>query len=224
MRLRDMRAIALAFLFMPPALAHAGTSLFIDDAAVTPAGHCQVESWARAYSPGREFTVVPACNIAGTEFGVGLSHYSQPVSSNTWSVGIKHLFRDIDTQSWGMAVSLGASRDDMPERTTNWSVNVPISIALDANHDALLHANVGLSKNHGQHAAVTGGVGLELAVAESWNLLGELYGDHHHTVLGQLGLRRALSEHTSLDMLIGHQDEKRSSPWVTLGLNITFPR
>lgn len=224
MPLQDSRATALAFLSLFPALAHAGASLYIDDAAITPAGHCQLESWARAYSPGRELTVAPACNVAGTEFGLGLSHYTQPVASNLWSVGIKHLFRDFDAQPWGMGVSLAASRDDLPERTTSWSANVPVSIALDADHHAVLHANIGWSKSNGRSGAVTGGAGLEFAVSDSWTLLGELYGDHHGTALGQFGLRSALSENASLDMLIGHQDDMDSSPWLTLGLNITFPR
>ncbi len=51
----------------------AGGSLFVDDATLTPSGRCQVETWARAYTPGQELTAVPACTLAGTELSLGIS-------------------------------------------------------------------------------------------------------------------------------------------------------
>lgn len=203
--------------------AHAGASLLIDDAAITPAGHCQMESWVRSYSPGHELTAVPACNVAGTEFGLGISHYTRPVSSNIWSIGIKHLFREFDAEHWGVGLSVGATQDDLPTRSTSWSANMPVSLTLDAESRVVLHANLGWAKSHSAPETATGGIGLDIPMTHAWTVIAEIYGDHHGTA-GQLGLRRIVTERMSLDMLIGHQESLSSSPWLTLGLNISLPR
>jgi hypothetical protein len=49
-----------AFSLIPVCAARAGASLYVDDAGIVPAGHCQLESWLRASAPGRELSLVPA--------------------------------------------------------------------------------------------------------------------------------------------------------------------
>jgi hypothetical protein len=69
----------------------AGGSLLVDDAAVTPAGHCQLEAWARTYSPGQILATVSACTYAGKEYSVGVSEFLDPRSDPPSSF-------DLDTQ------------------------------------------------------------------------------------------------------------------------------
>lgn len=202
---------------------HAGASLLVDDAAITPAGHCQVESWARVYSPGQELTAVPACNFHGTEFGLGYSHFTQPQTTHLWNPGVKRLFRDFDTHSWGIGLSAGATWDSGADDWTNWSVNVPASIALDPDRNAVVHANVGWNKAHRRHGSVTTGVGIEVVLDAAWTLLAELHDDHRGTTTSQLGVRRAVGDAATFDLLIA-QDGISNSPWLTLGFNVTFPR
>lgn len=58
--MRRKTRLAIAFVLTTLAAeARAGGSLFVDDATVTPSGRCQVETWARAYTPGQELTAVP---------------------------------------------------------------------------------------------------------------------------------------------------------------------
>lgn len=225
LRTRSISMAPLLILLLPLCVleARAGASLFVDDAAITPHGHCQVESWARAYSPGHELTAVPACNFADTEFGLGYSHYNRP-DSRLWNLGVKRLFRDFGTQPWGAGVSLGATWDGDGHRTTGWTANVPVSVALDPDRNVVLHANVGWNKPRTLRGAITGGIGMEFVVAEAWTLLAELYGDHRGTAIGQFGLRRALSEAASFDLLLGHQDGLENGPWLALGFNVAFSR
>ncbi|WP_305805803.1 hypothetical protein [Stenotrophomonas sp. YIM B06876] len=204
--------------------AHAGASLLVDDASITAHGHCQVESWIRAHSPGQELTSVPACNAAGIEFGLGYSHYTQAGTGNLWSLAAKHLFRDFDTQPWGLGLSVNAGWDGNAGRWTNGSVNLPLSIALDPDRKAVLHLNIGWSKPEAQPAALTGGIGSEWVLGPSWTLLAEMYAVHRGPTLAQLGLRHALSNATSLDVLAGHQRGQQGGSWLTLGLNFDFPR
>lgn len=226
MPFKDSRAISMAALVLLSVCAfpaRAGGSLFVDDATITPAGQCQVESWTRAYFPGQEFTAVPACNIANSEFGLGVSHYSHPQSAAFWSVGGKRVFRDAGAHPWGIGLSAGATWDSGADHWANWSVNVPVSVALDTDRNLLLHANVGWINHNGRQGGVTGGVGLEIAMGDAWAVLAEVHDDRSGTTTTQMGVRRALGEAASLDLLVG-QDRLDSGPWATVGYNISFSR
>lgn len=201
----------------------ASASLFVDDATITPTGQCQVESWTRAYFPVQEFTAVPACNFANSEFGLGVSHFTHPKAARYWSVGAKRVFRYVGPQSWGIGVSTGAAWDSSTDRWANWSLNVPVSVALGPNGDLLVHANVGWIKHNGQQGGLTGGVGLEVAMGDAWTGLAEAHDDRKGTTTTQLGVRRALGDAASLDLLVG-QDGLDSGPWLTVGFNISFSR
>jgi hypothetical protein len=177
----------------------------------------------RIYSPGQEFTTVPACNLAGTEFGLGFSHFTHPRATGLWNPSVKHVFRDFDTHSWGIGLSAGAVWGSRADRWANWSANVPVSIALDPDRDVVLHANLGWIKPEGRAGGVTGGIGMEVVLGTSWTLLAEAYDDHRGTAIGQFGFRRAIGDATSLDLLLG-QDGLGNGPWLTLGFNTTFSR
>lgn len=204
--------------------AHAGASLYVDDAAVTPPGQCQAESWARTYFPSYELTSVPACNLAGSEFSLGFGRSSGPASARLWSPGIKHVFREFGPRRWGVGFSLGGSWDARRSRWVGGSLNVPASVALDEDSRIVLHANLGWGKAEGEAGVVTGGVGAEFAPAASWRLLAEVYGDPHGTAAGQLGLRRSFGENVSFDLLVGHEAGLGTGPWLTLGFNFAFAR
>ncbi len=203
-----------------PSLAHAGASLYVDDASVTPRGHCQVESWVRGYAPGTEFASVPACNIRGTEFGLGVNAFGHPSGGPIVNLGVKRTFRDFDAQRWGIAASIGASWDGAHQRFDGWSANVPASVALDADHRTVVHANLGWSKPRHARGRVTRGLGIEQRLDERWSLLGEAYADH--TTVAQIGLRRAIGDSASLDLLAGLRDGTAPASWLTLGFNIAL--
>lgn len=203
-----------------PSLARAGASLYVDDASVTPRGHCQVESWVRGYAPGDEFVSVPACNIRGTEFGMAVSAFDHPSRVPILNLGVKRALRDFDTQRWGIAVSIGASWDSTHRRFDGWNANIPVSVALDADRHTLVHANLGWSMPRHAHGRLTRGIGIEQRLNARWTLLGEAYADH--ATIAQLGLRRAFGENASLDLLGGRQSGATPSSWLTLGFNIVL--
>lgn len=223
MPLKCLLAILMAGLLACAFQAHAGASLLVDDAATTPRGSCQVEAWTRAYAPGQELTAVPACTLAGTEYGLGFSHYANPSHGPVISLGLKRLFRDFDQHDWGLGASLGATWSGAHDRIDGWNINLPASFALDAERQTVLHANLGWTELRDTPGALTGGVGVERVLDERWTLLAEAYGDHRGGFATQLGLRRAINDTASLDLLLGHQDDMKHAPWFTLGLNVLLP-
>lgn len=209
-----------AIVSITPPPARAGASLYVDDASVTPRGHCQVESWMRGYAPGKEFSSVPACNIDGTEFGLGLNHFDHPSSRSIVSLGVKRAFRDFDAQRWGVAASISANWDSAYGRLDGWNANIPVSVALDADRRTVVHANLGWSKLRHAGGRVTRGMGVEQRLGAHWTLLGEAYADRATIV--QVGLRRTLGGNASLDLLGGRQGGPTPSSWLTLGFNIVL--
>lgn len=200
--------------------ARAGASLSVDDAALTPPGHCQVESWARLRASGHELTAVPACHWRGTEFGLGLSHLRPSAGGSTATLGAKRLLRDTDHH--GIGVALGAAWNGNRQRIDSWSAHVPASIALDADRRTVMHANLGWNRPRGLRGAATGGIGIERTLTGDWTLLAEAYGDHRGGRGAQCGARRSLGARASLDLLVGRQ-RGAAGPWVTVGFNVLFP-
>jgi hypothetical protein len=201
--------------------AHAGASLLVDDAAVTPAGRCQVETWARAYSHGQELTAVPACNYAGTEFSLAVSDFFKPGTGPLLNLGAKHLWRDFGQASFGIGTSVGATWNADNERVEILSFSIPASIALDTQRNLVLHANLGWLDTRGIGQGLNGGVGIERVVTAASVLLAEFYVQYDQVRIGQLGLRHAVNDSTNIDVLVGHQDHvANGSTFVTLGFNI----
>ena len=216
--------VALALLAAGAERARAGASLYVDDAAVTPSGQCQVESWARTYFPSQELTAVPACSVAGNEFSLGFSRFSAADSTRLWSPGFKHVLRDAGVRQWSVGLSLGASWDARRGRWVAGALNLPASIAFDEDDRFVLHANLGWGKADGKPGTVTGGLGAEFALDATWHLLAEVYGDPHGTAAGQFGLRRSFGEDLSIDLLAGHEAGLGTGPWLALGVNLAFAR
>lgn len=220
---KHLRATFLVALLSTYALqAHAGASLFVDDATLTPAGRCQVESWARTYTPGQELTAVPACTVDGTEWSLGVSQLHNASSSTLLGPGIKRVFRDFDTHDWGVGLSVGTAWNVTREHLDGWNINVPMTFALDSQRHVVMNTNVGWAQSPGKHGAVTGGIGFEVAVADHWAMLAEAYRDTH--VAGEAGIRRYLSEDASFDVLVGTDHGPQRSGWITVGLNIVLPK
>jgi len=201
--------------------ARAGASLFVDDAAVTAPGHCQVEAWVRGVHHGQEYTAVPACTIADTELSLGYSVNADAETTQLWAPGVKKVLRDLETHPWGLAVSAGATWSGATNRWTDWSINVPVSVALSTHRSVLLHVNVGWAEQAGQSGGLTAGTGLEVALQPAWDLLAEIYEDQRGPTTIQLGLRRSVGQAASVDVLVG-ADRGQNNHWLTVGFNVPF--
>lgn len=221
MKLKPIHAVCLPWLLAARAL-HAGASLYVDDAATTPDGHCQVESWTRVYAPGQEWSALPACARRGVEYSLGVNRFDR-ARETLLTPGIKHTLRDPDGQVWGAAVSLGAVWNAKHDHLDGWSANLPITLALDAQGQTRLYVNFGWNKPRDAHGTPTGGLGLERRLDGRWSLLAETYADGGGDLTWQLGARASFGEAVSMDLLLGRAPDRRPGRWFTLGLNVALP-
>ena len=200
--------------------ANAGGSLLVDDATITPAGRCQIETWVRAFSPGQELSIAPACNRFDTEFSLGITQFFGPEYGPILSLDAKHLWRDFEGDRFGIGTSAGITYSTETDRIVAWTVNVPASFSLDEEQRLMVHVNLGWLELRGARGRATGGVGIEHALAENFSLIAEFYAQDNGLRVGQLGFNYALSDSMNLDVLIGYDDAIDNAPWVTLGLNV----
>lgn len=219
MLLRFTLFLFAAALWAHAGAARAGASLYVDDAATVERGRCQLESWLRTAAPARELTLAPACDIAGTEFGLSHSDYAAPHAPAAQSLGAKRVLH-ASPHGWALAAALGATWTG--HRYDGWNLNLPLTLGPDPHGQRVWHVNLGWNQPLRGRARLTGGVGLEQALAQRWTALAELYADPHGDVGGQLGLRRALGEAASLDLLLGDRARDPRGPWLTLGFNFAL--
>lgn len=211
-------ALPLVAVAMLPFDTRAAASLMVDDAAITDAGRCQLESWARHTDAGAEWTAVPACTFADTEWSLGLSH-QQAASSTQWALGAKRVLRDIDQRRWGLALSAGIGSDWRHLRDDDWGINAPLTLALGARDRTLLHLNLGWARTAAAHGR-TDGIGLEIVTAPHWSLLAETARDATRQRSSQFGMRHELWRGASVDLLAGRVHHQRDGHWITLGFNL----
>lgn len=211
-------ALPLVAVAMLPFDTRAAASLMVDDASITDAGRCQLESWGRHTDAGNEWTAVPACTIAGTEWSLGVSH-QRATAATQRAVGAKRVLRDLDQRRWGVAVSAGVGSDWHRPRANDWNLNAPLTVALGASDRTLLHLNLGWARTAGARGR-TDGVGLEIVAAPHWSLLAETARDATRQRSSQFGVRHELWRGASVDLLAGRMHHQRDGRWLTLGFNL----
>lgn len=218
--------VPLLFVLLPLAglcgspAARAAASLMVDDASITPAGRCQLESWVRLHHRnGQERVAVAACTWAGTEWSLGLGNHSGE-STRDAALGIKRPLPLAGTSPLQLAVALAFDHDLHHTRSRGLSLGLPMSIALGP--ASTVHVEAGLRRQHDARGW-TFGTGLERLLSPRWSVLGELARDVHRDTHVQFGLRRQLPSGSTLDLLHGRALGDARTHWVTLGLNLALP-
>jgi hypothetical protein len=218
--LQRASSIAFAALMMFPLTAGAtGGSYFVDDATVTPAGHCQVESWIRWLPRGSfDATSVPACSNDALEFSATLVGRGGPESSHSEGFGVKHVEGDLgkDGSAWGIAANglLTNGKIAVANLYVPWSVALTDKWVLD------LNAGFQRTETPDWHALI--GAAVEYEVAPGWNAIGEVLRNGARVRTVQAGVRRAITKDLSLDMVVGQTHDRGAEQWLTLGLNAAW--
>ncbi|WP_020182403.1 hypothetical protein [Methylotenera sp. 1P/1] len=207
-----------------PTLVWAGRPFFTDDAGLTTAGKCQVESWVQVnQSDTKDMWTVPACNPSGNfELSLGLNYFqvSQQEDVKSYLLQGKTLFRELEANSWGLGFAAGVIRSGQQSEGTDFAY-FPLSIsALDS--DLMLHLNVGWLRDRTLSAnRSTWGVGAEYALLPKAALFLEAFGDDAQKPLWHSGLNVALlPERIYLNLTYGRNlafaDDNR---FYSIGLN-----
>ena len=221
--------VFFAFGLASPSL-RAARPFVTDDARLTNAGACQLESWTRVYSDSRELWALPACNPSGNlevTLGAGLARTNGQAQTDDYVLQFKTLFQSLTTNGWGMGLAAGTVTHTNPQPGPNGLGNqyiyVPLSRSLDDDR-WIIHHNIGMIRDRasGLYSA-TYGLGGEAQINARLLGIAEVYGDSRGNSFGQVGFRYAIipdlfQVDTTLGNGLGGPNKR---PWISIGLRYT---
>lgn len=223
--------IAAGLVLLQPG-AHAARPMVTDDARITDAHACQVETWNKSTRGGREFWAFPACNPTGNfEITLGANDLPDGTGGRTGDQVLqgKTLFRALETNgyAWGLAAGIVQHGDPLPGqgRTSATYFYVPISASF-ADDKLVVHANVGAQDNRDtRNRPVTYGLGTEINLTPRFALIAETYGDERTRNYYQAGVRIwVVPGRVQIDATRGGQSgDFGESRWWTIGLRLISP-
>ena len=208
--------------------AQAARPMITDDARLTDAGACQVETWVHIHQEQREFWALPACNPGGNfemTFGGALAYADGRKESGAMLVQAKTLFKPLETNGWGIGLAAGYATQPGSEQSGSPYFYIPLSFSL-ADDQLVIHTNLGnLRERETQKNRLTWGIGGELQTTERLYVIAESYGQDKGNAFFQTGLRYwVMPGHVQIDTTygsqFGHSHEER---WISIGLRLITP-
>lgn len=206
----------------------AARPMITDDARLTDAGACQVETWAHLHGSQQEFWALPACNPGGNfELTVGgaLAYADGHQESGALVMQGKTLFKPLETNGYGIGLAAGYAAQPGSAHTGNPYFYVPVSFSL-ADDRVVIHTNLGYTRereNKGNR--LTWGVGSEIYLTPSSFLIAESFGQDKGNPFFQMGLRHwIVPGHVQIDTTYGSRFGAISNEhWFSIGLRLISP-
>ena len=217
----------LALLAMQPT-AQAARPLITDDARLTDAQACQMESWVHLHRARNELWALPACNPGGNfEFTLGgaLSRANGQADSGAILIQGKTLFKTLEPNSYGIGIAAGYATQPGNGQSGAPYFYVPASFSF-ADDRFVVHTNLGAVRERENHQTrLTWGVGSEIQTTNRLYLIAETYGQDKGSPFFQAGLRYwVIPNHVQIDTTygsqIGHIHDER---WFSIGLRLITP-
>lgn len=230
--MRTKNFLTGVFLLAVTASSWAARPFVTDDARLTTAGSCQLESWVRVYRASSEVWALPACNPTGNlelTLGQGRAFYDNAgrEPADDYIFQVKTLFRKLETNSYGYGIAAGTVRHPAispgPNLFGNNYVYFPGSISF-ADDQLVMHLNAGwLRERSTEKNLATWGVGTEWNVNERVTWLVEAFGESNPNSYWQAGGRFSLIPHllqidTTLGRAAGGNKDNR---WISFGVRFT---
>lgn len=213
--------------------ASAARPFVTDDARLTTAGSCQLESWTRLYRDSQEFWALPACNPGGNfevTAGGGRARNDGEAATSDYVFQGKTLFRPLSTNDWGWGLAVGKVMhpgvNPGPNLLGNTYFYLPVSFSF--NDDKLIvHTNLGmLHDKASDRNSGTWGIGGEFQLTPRLLGIAESFGDSRHNPYWQVGARYAIvPDRVQIDATVGQQfNGPTASRWISFGLRLTPDR
>jgi hypothetical protein len=184
----------LAALYTAATTAHAGRPLAIDDATITNAKGCELETWMQKSGAETEYWSLPNCNVNGNlELTLGAVRVTGDDSGRTAVfMQAKTLLKPLQTNGWGAGLAVANQYDAEKNVDGVLSVNVPVSFSFDDDR-ILVHVNSGfMHKRDGGRDVATWGTGAELQLTERTGVTSEVYRQDVGKPFFQFGIRHQL--------------------------------
>ena len=184
---------------------HAARPFVTDDARLTTAGSCQVESWTRLNraklqaARSEEYWAFPACNLTGNlevTLGGALGRPSFGPQSSDYVMQVKSLFRRLSPGDWAAGIAVGKvlhpEINPGPNQFGNTYFYLPWSYAT-SDEQWVIHVNLGALRDRvSKDARMTWGSGLEWKFNERWLGISEVFGDTSGGRYWQVGVRYSI--------------------------------
>ncbi len=212
--------------------AEAARPFVTDDARLTTAGSCQLESWTRFYADSTEVWALPACNPTGNlELTVGggqaRNQDASLSSSEDYVLQAKTLFRALETNGWGWGAAVGTVRhpeiNPGPNLHGNTYLYFPLSLSF-ADDRVVMHFNTGwLHDKSLSRERLTWGIGSEINATHRLTLVAESFGDDLAGPYWQTGVRYAIIPNLfQVDATVGRQTgASDANRWFSFGVRFT---
>jgi hypothetical protein len=214
------------------ALAHAARPFVTDDARIVDPGGYQIESFIKHQRNVREneFWFLPAWNpgsIVELTLGGFAIRNAEAESANAVIAQAKALLRPLRTNDFGLAVTVGALRQEpLGPADGAWSPFVNLISSLSVLDEAVVvHANVGLLDDRQSDVKrYTWGLGAEIATTARLWVIAETYNQEGDKPSTQVGLRYwAIPNRMQVDGTFGAQhSEPQNRSWISIGVRILF--
>lgn len=194
----------------------------VDDADITPAGHCQVEAWTSLRrGSGSTGVVAPACTPAGlphTEFTVTGRRDN---GGSFVGFGVKRTL-DPGGATPALAVSVQGDWNAHTGEMIALAVNAPLTFRWEERAQA--HLNLGgLYDPSARRSQLTYGAAIDARVAPRLTLAAEVHASGDGEVGWQAGLRpHLIAGRLDLDLTVGQPPGSNGRTWITLGLATIF--
>lgn len=221
-------AMLLAVLIGLSAGVEAARPMLTDDARLTDAQACQLESWARFNRGSHELWALPACNPGGNlEFTVGGAQADRAGQSPSGGLVVqgKTLFKALDSNGYGVGLAAGYATQPGHGQSGDPYFYIPASFSL-ADDRVVLHANLGATHlRESRQSRLTWAIGSELQSSERLYVVVESFGQDKGSPSYQAGLRYWLSPNrVQIDTTWGSNGaDWRGERWFSLGLRLIGP-
>jgi hypothetical protein len=225
------QAALLPTLWVASTAVWAARPFVTDDARLTTAGSCQLESWARIYPNSQELWALPACNPTGNlEFTVG-GGVAKLEGGAGWTddyvLQAKTLFKNLEPNSWGVGAAVGTIQHPQinpgPNLLGNRYAYVPLSMSF-ADDLVVVHLNGGWLRDKATGKdQTTWGIGTELNLNPHLTLIAENFGNSVDRPYWQAGTRYSMIPGLfQIDATVGRQyGEAGDHRWLSFGVRFT---
>ncbi|SEN13612.1 hypothetical protein SAMN02800694_2879 [Luteibacter sp. UNCMF331Sha3.1] len=203
-------------LLASPGCFASGGSYLVDDGAIAPPSHCQLESWLQFRTSARSVTSVPACSWGAVEFSAQLATGAH-VGGGSASPGVKWQFASGPRLSAALAVGTTWQR----RRTQTSQAYVASTFLPDPNGRWAFNVNLGAVRPRGDGAQRLLGGGVEFTVSPSLTLLAEVLDTAGTGRTWQTGVRLPFGD-DSIDLVVGRGLGDASDRWINMGVNLAF--
>ncbi|MGD9787258.1 MAG: hypothetical protein AB7U30_04825 [Sulfuricellaceae bacterium] len=226
------RPVAMLGLLLASGGVHAARPMVTDDARITDAKSCQLETWVKGNTGSTEYWALPACNFSGNlEVTVGGARTSDEAGTRITDLVFqgKTLFKTLQPNGWSWGLAFGNARH--PDAQNDGSLvgdlyaYLPASFSFRDDH-LVLHTNVGwLREKENGRQRMTWGLGSEGRLARQTWLIAEVFGQNQGKPFYQVGVRHwIIPDRMQIDTTYGNEfGSPGAGRWFSIGLRLLSP-